>query len=251
LITLREGERNNQSMGGRVKLKGISRYCCAGLIVVIAGVMLAGCKSSVQSAPAAATKSPGETYTSKALSTSFTGALNASDQLMLGMLCLEGSDNAITSEQAKTMLSLLRSLQGQALKSDAELNAVLAAIEAQLTPAQLSAISNMHLTQDDLQAWARDNAQGGGVGPGQGTPGAPPAGGGAPPASGGGARPAQMPTRQAQAGGAAPQEGGRPGANAGGGGPGFGQSNALLNSLIRLLVKSGPPTAGPAPAATP
>ena len=234
-----------------------TRYCYAGLILALVA-MLVGCKSSSQSAPAAVTKSPGETYTSKALSASYTGAVNASSQLMLGMLRLEGSDNAITSEQAKTMLSMMRSLQGEALKADAELNAVLAAIEAQLTPAQLTAIANMHLTQDDLQAWTRDNSQGGGAGPGQGgarpqgTPGAPPAGGGAPPASGGGARPAQMPTRQAQAGGAAPQGGGRPGANAGGGGPGFGQSNALLNSLIRLLVtKSGPPPAGPAPAAKP
>jgi len=233
-----------------VKLKGISRYCWAGLIVVIAGVMLAGCKSSGQSTPTAATKSPGDTYTSKTLSTSFTGALNASSQLMLGILRLEGTDNAITSEQAKTMMSLLQSLQGQALKADAEVNAVLAAIEAQLKPAQLSAIANMHLTQDDLQAWTRDNSQAGGPGPGQGGVG-PQGTPGAPPASGGGARPAQMPTRQAQAGGAAPQGGGRPGANAGGG-PGFGQSNVLLNSLIRLLVtKSGGPPAGPAPTATP
>jgi len=234
-----------------MKQKRITRYCYAGLILGLAA-MLVGCKSSGQSAPAAATKSPGETYTSKALSTSFTGALNASSQLMLGMLRLEGSDNAITTEQAKTMLSLVRPLEGQALKADAEVNAVLAAIEAQLTPAQLSAIANMRLTQDDLLAWTKDNAQGRGAGPGQGGPGTPPAGGGAPPASGGGTRPAQMPTRQAQAGGAAPQTGGRPGANTGGGGPGFGQSNVLLNSLIRLLVtKSGPPPAGPAPAATP
>lgn len=243
-----------------MKLKRIAGYCCAGLILALVA-MLVGCKSSGQSVPAAATTSPGETYTSKALSTSYAGALNASSQLMLGMLRLEGADNAITAEQAKTMLSLLRSLQGQALKADEELNAVLAAIEAQLTPAQLSAIANMHLTQDDLQAWTRDNTQGGGAGgpgqgggagPGQGAPGAPPSGGGAPPASGGGGRPAQMPTRQAQAGGAAPQGGSRPGANAGGGGPGFGQSNAVLNSLIRLLVtKSGPPPAGPAPAAKP
>ena len=240
-----------------MKQKRIARYRYAGLILALVA-MLVSCKSSSQSAPAAATKSPGETYTSKTLSTSFTGALNASNQLMLGMLRLEGTDNAITSEQAKTMLSLMRSLQGQALKADAELNAVLAAIEAQLTPAQLSAIANMRLTQDDLQAWTRDNSQGGGAGPGQGGGVGPGQGGagpqgtpGAPPAGGGGARPAQMPTRQAQAGGAAPQGGGRPGANAGGG-PGFGQSNVLLNSLIRLLVtKSGPPPAGPAPTATP
>lgn len=240
-----------------MKLKRIARYCCAGLILALVA-MLVGCQSSGQSAPAAATKSPGGTYTSKTLSTSYTGALNASNQLMLGMLRLEGSDNAITSEQAKTMLSLMRALQGEALKADVELNAVLAAIEAQLTPAQLSAIANMHLTQDDLLAWTRDNSLAGGVGPGpggarpQGTPGAPPTGGGAPPAPGGGGRPAQMPTRQAQAGEAAPQAGGRPRASAGGGGPGFGQDNVLLNSLIRLLVtKSGPPPAGPAPTATP
>jgi len=99
---------------------------------------------------------------------------------MLEILRLEGTDNAITSEQAKTLLPLLQSLQGQA-KADAERNAVWANIEKQLTSVQLSAIVNMQLTQNDLQTWTQNNNQGPGAGPmpggpaPQGKPGAGPA----------------------------------------------------------------------------
>ena len=171
-------------------------------------------------------------YASQALTTSYSGALNAENQLMLGMLRLTGTGNAITTEQTKTLLPLLQSLQGQTLKSDAERNVVLARVEAQLALAQLSAIASMHLTQDDLQAWISDNGQGAGLGPGQGgpgpqgTPGNPPAPGGTPPAPGG-APPAPGGTRPAP-GGAPPRDGG---------GAGPGQGNILLNSLIRLLLQ--------------
>ena len=148
-----------------MKQKGTSRFCCAGLILVLAGAMLVGCKSSSQSTPVAASNSMGDTYTSKMLTTSYTGALNASSQLMLGILRLEGTDNAITSEQAKAIMPVLQSLQGQSLKADAERNAVWANIEAQLTQAQIGAIANLRLTQDDLQTWTRDNSQGPGAGP--------------------------------------------------------------------------------------
>ena len=216
---------------------GRHKFCCVGLVLALAGAMLAGCKSN-PSTPAAASKSAGDTYTSKALTTSHTGALNASNQLMLGMLRLEGTEQAITSEQAKTLHPVAQSLQGQALKSDAERNAIFAYIEAQLTPAQVAAIVAMHLTQDDLQTWTRDTSQGPGAGPGQGgtepqgTPGAGPGPGGAGSQGTPGARPGQ--------GGAGPQ--GTPGAPpafgaaAGGAGVASGQSNVLLNALIRLLA---------------
>jgi hypothetical protein len=172
------------------------------------------------------------TYTSQVLTTSYSGALNAANQLILGMLRLAGTANAITSEQAKTLLPMLQSLQGQTLKSDAERNAVFANIEAQLTSAQSSAIANMHLTQDDLQSWMRDNGQGAGFGPGpggagpQGTPGAPPGFGGTPPAFGG-TPPALRGTPLAP-GGTPPAPGGRAGP---------GQGDILLNALIRLLAQ--------------
>jgi hypothetical protein len=216
-------------------------FCCAGLILALGILALVGCKSG-QSTPAAASKSLGDTYTSQTFTMSYTSALNASNQLMLGMLRLEGTENAITAEQATTLLPVAQALQGQVLKSDAERNAVLAYLEAHLTPAQSSAIANMHLTQDDLQTWTRDNGQGAGFGPGQGgpipqgTPGAGPGQGGFRPQGTPGARPGQGGARSQGTPGARPSFG----AAAGGAGAVSGQSNVLLNALIRLLAqKSG------------
>jgi hypothetical protein len=237
-----------------MKLKRLASLCYAGMTVVLAGVMLIGCKSS-QSTPTAA-KSLGDTYTSRTLTMSYTNALNASNQLMLGMLRLEGTENAITAEQATTLLPVAQALQGQALKSEAEQNAVLAYIEAHLTPAQSSAIADMHLTQDDLQTWTRDAGPGAGFGPGQGgagsqgTPGAFPRQGaglqgtpGAFPGQGGGRAQGTPGARQGQ-GGTRLQ--GTPnarfsfGSAAGGAGVVSGQNNMLLGALIRLLAqKSG------------
>jgi len=237
-----------------VKPKKLARTCYAGLMLALAGAMLVGCKSG-QSTPAAASTSQEYTYTSQALTTSYSGALSASNQLMLGMLKLEGTDNAITAEQAKSMLLVMQSLQGQALKSDAERNAVWANIEKQLTPAQLSAIVNLQLTQNDLQTWMQ-NSQGPGAGPmpggpaPQGTPGAGPMPGGAGPGPSG-ARPQGTPGAGPGQGGVRPQ--GTPGAPpslggaAGGVGAGSGQSNILLNSLIRLLASKSAGAAAPTP----
>ena len=250
-----------------MKLKRLARLCYAGLIVVLAGTMLNGCKSN-QTTPATTSKSAEDTFISKTLTASFTGALSASSQLMLGMLRLEGTDNAITSEQAKAMMPVLQSLQGQAIKADAERNAVWANVEAQLTQAQIGAIANMRLTQDDLQTWTRDNSQGPGAGPmpggagPQGTPGPGQSGGprlqGTPGAGSGQGGPRPQGTPGAGPGQGGPRPQGTPGAPpasgraAGGVGASSGQSNVLLNSLLRLLaLKSAGVTSTPAPGATP
>jgi hypothetical protein len=222
-----------------MRSKRLASSCYAGMIVVLAGVILIGCKSTQP--PPATSSGTGSTYTSQTLAMSYTGALNASNQLMLGMLRLEGTENAITPEQAKALLPVLQLLQGQALKSDAERNAVWANIENQLAPAQLSAIANLRLTQDDLQTWMRDNSSGPGAVPmpggagSQGTPGAGPGPSGPRPQGTPGARPGQ--------GSFGPQ--GTPGARpslgtAGSIGGGSGQSDVLLSALVRLLAsKSG------------
>jgi hypothetical protein len=233
---------------------GRPKFCCVGLVLALAGAMLAGCNSN-PSTPAAASPSAGDTYTSKVLTTSHAGALNASNQLMLGMLKLEGTDNAITAEQAKSMLLVMQSLQGQMLKSDAERNAVWANIEKQLAPVQLNAIVNMQLTQNDLQTWTQNNNQGPGAGPGQGgtgpqgTPGAGPGQGGVRPQGTPGARPGQGGARPQGTPGAPPAFG----AAAGGAGAASGQSNVLLSALIRLLASksAGAAAPTPAPAVTP
>ena len=133
-----------------MRQKRITRLCCAGLLLVLV-VMTVGCKTS-QATPTTVSKSLGEIYTSQSFDTLYAGALNAYRQLMLGTIRLEGTDNAVTIEQAKTLLVLWQSLQGRALQSDAEREAVLAYIETQMTPVQLKAIAAMRLTQADLQA---------------------------------------------------------------------------------------------------
>lgn len=233
-----------------------SRLYFVGL-ACLAAAMLVGCKSASQSTPAATGKSASSVYTSKTFTTSYAGALDASSQLMLGMLKSEGTDNAITADQARALLPVIQSLQGQVLKSDAERNAVWANVEAQLAPAQLSAIANLHLTQNDLQTWTQDNSQGLGAGsmPGgpapQQTPGAGPGQSGLLPQGTPGAGPAQGGPRPQGTPGAPPAFGGP----AGGAGAGAGQNNVLLNSLIRLLMQraagSRAVTRPPVPPASP
>jgi hypothetical protein len=232
-----------------------TRFCCAGLILVLAGVMLAGCKGS-QATPVAATSSLWNTYTSQTFTMSYPGALNAASQLMLGTLRLEGTENAFTSEQAVALLPVVQALQGRVLQSDPERNAVWAYIEAHLTPAQSAAIAGMHLTQDDLAAWTQESGRGAGFGPGQGgtgqrgDAGTPPASGGAFP--GGRATPPAMGTRQAQFGRGTPRAGGTPIGTGGGVGTGSGQDTVLLNALIRLLAqKSAGGAASPMSSRTP
>jgi len=225
-----------------MKQKRIARCGYAGLILALVAVLV-GCKSSPP-ATAVSNGGIGSTYTSQTLATSYPGALNASNQLMLGTLRLEGTENAVTPEQAAALLPVAQALPGQVLQSDAERDAALAYIEAHLTPAQLAAIASMHLTQEDLAAWMQDNDRSPGAGPGQGgvgprgTPGAFPGGRATPPAAG--ARPGQFGRGTPQARGAARGTGS-------GAVTGTGQDMILLNSLIRLLALKSAGSAAPSP----
>ncbi len=53
------------------------------------------------------------------------------------------------------LLPLWQAIQGETLRSSAEMNTVLAQIEGTMTQEQLLAITAMQLTQDDLRAWAQ------------------------------------------------------------------------------------------------
>lgn len=128
-------------------------------------MVLAGCRGSTPTP--AADAGLGNAYTSEVLDTSYPSALNASGQLMLGTIKLEGTEHAVTPGQAKALLPLWQAFQSGALQASAERNAVLAQIEAQMTPAQLEAIADMQLTPDDLRAWMEEQ----GLGMGSGLPG--------------------------------------------------------------------------------
>ncbi|MBN1890408.1 MAG: hypothetical protein JW850_20610 [Thermoflexales bacterium] len=132
----------------------MKKICFVTMLLLV--VMLAGCDKLTPATPAAATTTP---YTSKTLDASHEGALSAAEQLSLGTLQLEGTDKAVTPEQAKTLLPLWQALQGTAVQTDAEQKAVYGQIEAAMTAAQLQAIAAMKLSQQDLQG-------GGMLGPG-------------------------------------------------------------------------------------
>lgn len=110
-----------------------------------------------------------EGYRSAYLDASYPDALPASSQLALGTLLLEGTENAVTPEQAARLLPLWQSLRGGTLQGSAEIRAVLTAIEKTMTPEQLQAIAAMRLTRQRLQEWMEE--QGMRPAPG-GTPGA-------------------------------------------------------------------------------
>jgi hypothetical protein len=91
-------------------------------------------------------------YTSEVLDTGYDDALDVGNQLALGTLKLEETEHAVTSEQAKTLLTLWQALQG-GVTAEGEISAVLKGIEGTMTDEQLAAIAEMQLTQEDMDAW--------------------------------------------------------------------------------------------------
>ena len=136
------------------------------ILTIIALTALAGCGGETPAPTAeeavAVNVSADESgaYVSAALDTSYEGALPASNQLALGTLQLEETENAVTPEQAKTLLPLWQAIQGGALQSNTEINAVLKQIESQMTSEQLTAIAAMQLTAEDMGAWAQERGGG-------------------------------------------------------------------------------------------
>jgi hypothetical protein len=127
------------------------------LVTLLAlAITLTACSPAATPAPA----SRQDTYVSASLDAAHEGALSARNQLTLGTLELDGTANAVTSEQATTLLPLWQALRGttrSGASAQAEVNALLAQIESAMTPDQLAAIRAMQLTQTDLQEWAAVN----------------------------------------------------------------------------------------------
>jgi hypothetical protein len=182
------------------------------------------------------------------------------DRLALGTLALEGTDQAVTPEQAAALLPLwkaVRSLSASDTASADEIAALYDQIAESMTPEQVQAIQNMEVSPEDMQALmqkygvefqapegasnpgdlseeeratriARFQAQGGGRGefaPG----GAPPEGGSGPGGFPGGALP--------EGGGGVfrPDAQGTPGAPMGGRPFRGGMNLRLVEPLIELL----------------
>ncbi len=212
-----------------------------GLALVFVVGALVGCGG--EEATQASASVGGDTYTSEVLDTSYDDALNASNQLLLGTMQLEGTEQAITPEQATTLLPLWRAMQG-GVTAQTEVNALLKQIEGAMTQEQLQAIAAMQLTQEDLRAWMEEQ----GVSMGGGFPGAgdvsdeerenlratAEAGGGRP---GGGQFGNLSEEERANMRATMEAGGGRPGGAGGGAGAGGRQFGPLLNPLIELLTE--------------
>ena len=87
------------------------------------------------------------------LSDDFAGALTIQAQLALGTVKLEDTAEAVNETQASELLPLwqaLQTLNQSDTTADIELQAVLNSISDTMTPEQLAAISEMHLTEETL-----------------------------------------------------------------------------------------------------
>jgi hypothetical protein len=127
---------------------------------------------------------------------------------------LDGTENAVTAEQAAKLIPLYQALRGTSTSGGAsqdEIAALLAQIEAAMTPAQLSAIREMKLVGADMQTWAAENGVTLGSGSGQ-------------PGSGSGLSPEAKATKQAAEG----MTGKTPGSSG---------SAAILDAVIGYLEK--------------
>jgi len=200
-----------------------------------------------------------------ALDTTYEGALDAASQLALGTLMLEESQDAIPEEQAAKLLPLWQVLSGNEIQGELERAAVLRQIESTMTASQISAIREMRLTQESIQAWMQasgmelggNRGQGGNWSGGSGTgPGSRPGGGG----NLGNmteeertqmreqfqnANPEELATRRAQFSGQG-RQGGQTGMQVSGMPGGSGTSSLLTRAVVALLSRKTGVAIGPA-----
>jgi hypothetical protein len=173
-----------------------------------AALILAACAAPAPGSETQTADGVGESTfaASTVLAEDYEGAVPVMVQLLVGTLELEGTELAVTAEQAAELLPLwkaVRSLSGSDTAAEAEIEAVVDQIGSTLTDEQLRAIAEMQLTQEDLfgviqelgvlpQSGELVTGAGGSlpggvfIAPGGGNPpagGAP--GGGVPPAGGG------------------------------------------------------------------
>lgn len=164
------------------------KYTKITLVSLILIIVLAACANApAAQSPAGAVEAPNQNpastpqadetpaplkSTSTSLDLSYDNALSTRLVLSLGMLKLEETDHPVSKEQAPTILMLwqgLVNLSASGTSAEAEVNALLAQIEATLTPEQILLINQMKLTQTDIQAWATENGITLGTGTGTGT----------------------------------------------------------------------------------
>lgn len=163
-------------------------------ILMIVGLWLTACSASATLTPTASTNNDLPTET----------------QLAVGTLKLEGTDQAVSVEQAKELVvywQVYQTLSQSETTAQAEIDGLVAQIQEAMTDDQMKAITDMAITQQDvltsMQGVTISSSDSGNRAVSSSSSGGMPAGG--PPADGGGAPPdGGMP---AEMGGAAPDSG--------------------------------------------
>ena len=162
------------------------------------------------------------------------GELSPSLQVAIGTLKLDGTENAVTAEQAQELLPLWQTMQ-VLYESDTaaqqELDALVEQIQETMTAEQRQAITDMNLTREDMMSVLQEQGLALGGGP-AGGPNSNASGGNQ--NGGGGFGPGGFP-------GGAPPQGGFPGGGPGGGG---GQGSGLTPDQIATAQASRQQTAG-------
>lgn len=108
-------------------------------------------------------------------------ALPVASQLSIGTLMLEGTEDAVTAEQAGELLpnwQMLEALQNSGTAAQAELEVVLSQIQRAMSTEQLTTIKEMHLTPDNMMELMQEQGLrlGAAAGAGRSGTGQPPAG---------------------------------------------------------------------------
>lgn len=122
--------------------------------LLLSAILIASCGTN------ATAPTTSDVYTSSSLPVDYENALPVRNQLAIGTMKLDGTAQAVTPDQAKTLLPLYQALRGTNTSgggSQEEISALLTQIEAAMTAEQLSAISGMKLTFTDMQTWATEN----------------------------------------------------------------------------------------------
>ena len=120
-------------------------------ILIVSVLLLAACAPAAETTPAAPTSIAGEYLT-----TEYADAANLRSQLAFGIMQLDGTPNAVTPEQAKTLIPFWQAviaLSGDSTTASEELTAVQDQIVATLTAQQLQVIAAMQITNADLSAF--------------------------------------------------------------------------------------------------
>jgi len=120
-------------------------------VLMVASFLMFACATTTPDEPVAPTSIAGE-Y----LITDFADAANLRNQLAYGIMQLDGTDNAVTVEQANTMIPLWQAviaLSGDTTTANEELTAVQDQIVATLNEGQLQAIASMQITNAALNTF--------------------------------------------------------------------------------------------------